>query len=79
MCNDFAGTYCLRPQNFYVSGCLFDEMVKVKYSEVRCHEEIIVRLYQSIVIESILCLLILLVIEQFCVTVVQLHICFSWT
>ena len=79
MCNDFAGTYCLRPRNFYVSGCLFDEMVKVKYSEVRCHEEIIVRLYQPIVMESILCLLILLVIEQFCVTVVQLHICFSWT
>ena len=44
MCTDFAGTYCLRPPNFYVCGCLFDEMVEVNYSTLRCHEEIVVRL-----------------------------------
>ena len=43
MCNDLPGS-CLQPKEFYVRSCLFDEMVKAKYSSLRSHEEIVVRL-----------------------------------
>ena len=43
MCNDFANQ-CLQPSDIYVRECLFDEMVKIKFSRIRCHEEIIMLL-----------------------------------
>ena len=41
MCNGPIEGLCLRPDLFYVCECLFDEMVKIKFSQVRCHEEIL--------------------------------------
>ena len=32
---------CLRSNVVYVSKCLFDEMVKIKFSQVICHEKIL--------------------------------------
>ena len=32
---------CLRPDVFYVCECLFDEMVKIKFSQVSSLEEIL--------------------------------------
>lgn len=33
-----------QPTYFYVYEYLFDEMVKIKFSQLRCHEEIIISL-----------------------------------
>ena len=69
MCNNLPGS-CLQPKEFYVCSCLFDEMLKAKYSSLRSHEEIVVRL-TAMSIVCILCLLIILVTEQSYVIVVQ--------
>ena len=41
MYNDDTYHCCLQPSDFYVCECLFDEMIKIKFSGIRCHEEII--------------------------------------
>ena len=43
MCNNVANQ-CLQSSYSYVCDCLFDEMVKIKFSRIRCHEEIIMLL-----------------------------------
>lgn len=35
---------CLRSDFVYVCKCLFDEMVKIKFSQVICHEKILLSL-----------------------------------
>ena len=35
---------CLRSNVVYVCKCLFDEMVKIKFSQVICHEKILLSL-----------------------------------
>ena len=35
---------CLPPDVFYVYEFLFDEMVKIKFSQITCHEEILLLL-----------------------------------
>ena len=45
MCNDDATNHrCVQPSDFYVCECLFDEMVKIKFFRIRCHEEIVILL-----------------------------------
>ena len=45
MCHDgLMGGFCLQPTDFYVCECLFDEIVKIKLSQLRCHEEIVISL-----------------------------------
>ena len=43
MCHDgLIEDFCLPPTDFYVCKCSFDEVVKMKFSQVRCHEEILI-------------------------------------
>ena len=40
MCHDGSMEgFCLQPTDFYICKCLFDEMVKIKFSQLRCHGE----------------------------------------
>ena len=36
--------FCYQPTNFYLCKCLFDDMVKIRFSQLRSHEEIVISL-----------------------------------
>ena len=42
MCKDDTNHRCLQSSDFYVCEFLFDEMVKINFSRMKCHEEIII-------------------------------------
>lgn len=44
MCNGPIEGLYLGPDFFYASECLFDEMLKTKFSQMRCHEEVLLSL-----------------------------------
>ena len=44
MRNDDTNHSCLQPSEFYACECLFDKMVNITFSQIRCHEEIIILL-----------------------------------
>ena len=44
MCNDPIEDLCLQPDVFYVCKCLFDEVEKIKFYQMTCHEDILLLL-----------------------------------
>ena len=44
MSNDPIEDLCLQPDVFYVCKCLFDEVEKIKFYQVTCHEDILLLL-----------------------------------
>lgn len=45
MCHDGPiENFCFQPTDFYLCKCLFDKIVKIKFSLLRYHEEIVISL-----------------------------------